>query len=140
MASGWTNKGKFQDLSQRFRATTIPTTYNLHLINSTPTADTNTMADVTNASNYTEENLAKNATDFDVITEDDGADTAFVQVRDVVFTASGGTITTTFAVLADDNATESLREIYCYWDLGGAQNIPNGDTLTLKDCQQTITE
>ena len=83
--------------------------------------------------------MNRNSSDFDTHTEDDATnDNAFVQIKDLVFTASGGTCTCTHAVITTDEGTESNRQIVAYWDLGATQNIPDGDTLTLQDLQLTL--
>lgn len=141
MASGWTNRGKYLLLGHEFRGETLPTNFYVYLVNSTPDADDNTYADITEASNYDgEQSLSRNATDFDTWTEDDGAsDEAYIQIKDLVFTASGGTCTCTHAILTDDNGTEANRQIIAFWDLGATQNIPDGDTLTLQNLQLTLS-
>lgn len=140
MASGWTNKGTFFGLSVLFPGSiSLPSNYYVYLVNSTPTVDTNTLSQLTEASNYDgEQSLSLNGTDFDVITEDDSGDQAYVQVKDLTFTASGGTCTTTYAVLTDDNVTEGSRLVLAFWDLGATQNISVGNTLTLQDLQLTL--
>lgn len=139
MASGITNRGKFFLLNQTFRNVTEPTTFYIHLANSTPTVDTNTMADLTEASNYTAVSVARDATDFDVMTEDDTGDQAYIQMKDIVLTAGGGTCTATYAVLTDDNATTGSREVLAFFDLGGSQAVSSGQTITLTNMQLTLS-
>ena len=140
MASNWTNRGKYLILGDYLRNETSPTVFYVYLINSTPTVDTNTFSELTEASNYDgEQSLSRNSTDFDVWTEDDVTnDNAYMQIKDLVFTASGGTCTTTYAVLTDDNVTEGSRQVIAYFDLGATQNITDGNTLTLQDLQLTL--
>ena len=137
MASGLTEKGAAYILGQAFQNLTEKTNLYIHLVNSTPTDATNTLSQLTNASNYSPAALTPGVTDFDVLTE--GTGQAFVQVKDVVITASGGDITCTYAVLTDDNVTEGSREVYAFFDLAGSKTVSNGQTITLQDMQATIT-
>src|SRR5262245_24795179 len=97
MAGFITNRGKFWLLEQVFRNATEPTNLYLALFTSatTPTVDTNIKSELTeiaNGNGYTTGGVAltRNSTDFDVLTEDDSADRAYVQLKDIVWTASGG--------------------------------------------------
>lgn len=139
MASGWTNRGLYIMLGVFFQADSAPANFYIHMVNSTPDADDNTLSDLTEASNYTAISIARDAVDFDVQTEDDAGNTAYVQIKDTVLTASGGTMTATHAVLVDDNATAANRQIIGFFDLGATQNIPSGSTLTLTDLQLTLS-
>lgn len=149
--AGWTNKGKAFALESIFRATTLPTNYYVALVRVTvaPTADTNTLGELTQistATGYTSGGiqLTKNATDFDVLTEDDGADRGLIQIKDLVWTASGGDLDSgagaRYAVLTDDNGTEGSREVLHYWDLVSDRNVSDTQTLTLQDCEIRINE
>jgi hypothetical protein len=152
MASGMTNKGKFQLLSYGYRNGTRPTNYYVRLVTSAtaPDADTNTASQLTQiaaGNGYTAGGIAltPGATDFDVLTEDDANDRALVQVKDVVWTASGGPIPSSgsgasYAVLTDDNATDGSREIHTYWDLTSARTVSDTQTLTLQDLEIRLTE
>lgn len=149
MASGWTNRGRFWLLSQQFRNATEPTNLFVALVKSTPTVDTNLMSDLTEVAagnGYTSGgiSLTRNSTDFDVLTEDDALDKALVQLKDLVWTATGGplpsdSVGATYAVLTDDNATVASREVYAFWDLGGAKVVSSGQTLTVQNAQLDLT-
>ena len=87
--------------------------------------------------------LTPGATDFDVWTEDDTNDRALVQIKDVVWTASGGAIpgsggAARYAVLTDANATVSAREVFHFWDLGSALTAASGQSLTVRDAEIQI--
>lgn len=148
--AGWTNKGKYSILDAYFRNTGAPTNFYVALVTDTPDADTNTMGDLTEiqaGNGYTEggESLTRNSTDFDTLTENDTDDKGIIQIKDIVWTASGGTIPSSgsdalYAVLTDDNATVASREIYAFWSLGGATSIGDGATLTLSDLELDLTE
>ena len=151
MASVVTNKGKFNVLEWAFRKANIPTVLYLALITNAvaPVADTDTKTEVTelaNGNGYTTGGIsvAMNATDFDVLTEDDTNDWSLVQIKDEVWTASGGPIPISgtgayYAILTDDNATQANREIICSWDLTGPISVSSGQTLTLQNCELRIT-
>ena len=150
--AGWTNKGKFRMLDWVFRATAAPTNFYVALVTSAvaPVADTNTKSELTEIANgqgYTTGgiSLTKNATDFDVLTEDDTNDRGLIQIKDLVWTASGGPIPASgggarYAVFTDDNVTQGSREIIGYWDLVSDRTVSDGQTLTLQDCELRLNE
>lgn len=152
MASGWTNRGKYNALNLCFRNAAEPTVFYLFLATSaaTPTADTNVKSDLTEiatGNGYTAggNSVARNSTDFDTLTEDDGNDRALTQLKDQVWTASGGALPSSgngarWALLTDDNATLANREVWCYWDLTSDRTISDTQTLTLVDCELRLTE
>ena len=152
MASGWTNRGKYDALGIVFRNATEPTVFYVFLATSaaTPTADTNTkseMTEVATGQGYTAGGIsvARNATDFDVLTEDDINDRALVQIINMVWTASGGNLPASgngarWALLTDDNATLGSREVYAYFDLTSDRTISDTQTLTLVDIELRLTE
>jgi hypothetical protein len=149
--AGWTNRGKFAALGRLFRGVALPTNYYVALVTSAtaPTADINTKSELTelaNGNGYTTGgiSLSKNTTDFDVLTEDDTNDRALVQIKDLVWTASGGSLPASggarYAVLTDDNATQGSREVYAFWDLSSDRQVSQFQTLTLQDCELRLTE
>ena len=117
---------------------------------SAPGPDTNTLSDLTEiaaGNGYTTGGyqLTPGSTDFDVHTEDDAEDRGLVQVKDVVWTASGGPIPASgngarYAVLLDDNATIANREVLAYWDLTSDRSVSDGQTLTLQNCELRLDE
>ena len=151
MASGVTNKLRYRALGWAFVNQTIPTNFYLALItnDNVPTVDTNTMSDLTQiatGNGYTDGGyqLTPGGTDFDTLTEDDSGDQGIVQIKDVVWTASGGPIPASgtgayYAVLTDDNVTVASREVYAWFDLTGPQSVSNGQTLTLPDVEIDAT-
>ena len=147
--AGFTNRGKKNVLDAVFKATSLPTNYYIHLVSDTPTADTNTLSDLTEvpqSNGYTPTSLDKNATDFDTgATEDDSSDYAYIRIKDITWTASGGAIPASgtgalYAVLTDDNATESSREVWGYWSLASARTVSDTQQLTLQDLELRLTE
>lgn len=152
MASGVTNKGKYNMLGGYWRGVAEPTNFYIRLITAAvvPTVDTNTASELTQiaaGNGYTAGgiSLTPGATDFDVFTEDDTNDRALIQVKDMVWTASGGSIPASgdgasYAVATDDNATDGSREILAFWDLTSARTVSDGQTLTLQDLEIRLTE
>src|SRR5688572_1662443 len=115
--AGFTNKGKMRMLAATFQGAALPTNFYVALVDSSvaPGPDTNTLGqlgEVPAGNGYTSGGiqLSKNATDFDVVTEDDAGDMGLAQVKDLVWTASGGNLPGSgsgarYAVLTDDNGT-----------------------------------
>jgi hypothetical protein len=120
------------------------------LVKSTPDQDDNLMSDLTQVATgngYVDGGIliARNATDFDVITEDDTNDRALVQIKDTVWTAAGGdlpsdSVGATYAVITDDDATVANREVYHYGSLGGARVVSDTQTLTIQDFEIRLNE
>lgn len=150
--AGWTNKGKAQHLARLFRGVSLPTNYYVALFTSAtaPTADINTKSELTeiaNGNGYTTGgiSLTKNTTDFDTLTEDDTNDRALVQIKDLVWTASGGSLPASgggarYAGLTDDNGTQGSREVYHFWDLSSDRSVSDTQALTLQNCEIRLTE
>ena len=150
--AGWTNRGKYRLLGYLYRGETLPTNLYVALFTSAsaPDADTNTAGDLTQiatGNGYTDGGyqLTPGATDFDVWTEDDVNDRALVQVKDVVWTASGGSIPDSgsgarYAGLTDDNVTVASREIFQYFDLTADRQVSDGQSLTLQDIEIRLDE
>lgn len=150
--AGWTNKGKSKLLAWAFRAVSVPTNFYVALVTSAdvPDADTNVLGDLTEiaaGNGYTSGgfSLTPGATDFDTNTEDDANDRGLVQIKDVVWSASGGNIPASgsgarYAVLTDDNATVASREVYAFWDLTADRTVSDTQDLTLRDLELRLIE
>ncbi len=148
--AGWTNRGKYDCLALWARNTSPATAFYMALVKSTPTVDTDTMSQLTEiaaGNGYTSggTSLSRNATDFDVLTEDDTNDYALVQVKDIAWVASGGPIPAdsngaTYAVITDDNGTVGSRDVYHYGSLGSARVVSSGQTLTIQNFEIRIAE
>jgi hypothetical protein len=116
----------------------------------TPTQDTNLKSELTEIATGNGYSLggiavARNSTDFDVLTEDDTNDWALIQLKDIVWTASGGSIPASgngarWALLTDAHATPASREIIAYFDLVSDRTVSSGQTLTLQNCELRLTE
>ena len=88
--------------------------------------------------------LTPNSTDFDTWTEVDASDKATLKIKDVPWTASGGSIPddeadATYAVLTDDNVTVSSREVYLYWNITDF-TVKDGAIVQLEDLEIDINE
>ncbi len=150
--AGYTNRGKKVLADVFFRGASAPTNLYLALCTSAtaPTADTNTLSQLTQiatGNGYADGGyqLARDSTDFDTLTEDDAADKAILQVKDVAWTASGGPIPASgngarWAVLTDDNATVGDRQVLAYWDLASDRTVSETQSLTLQDLQIDLLE
>jgi hypothetical protein len=149
MASGITNRGKLRILEWAFRDVSVPTNFYVALCTdaNTPDQDTNVLSDLTeintgnnyNAGGY---QLAPGVTDFDVASEDDSGDLAYVQIKDVAWAASGGPIPASgsdarWAVLTDD---ASDGEVIAWFDLTSGRSVSDGQTLTLQDCECSLEQ
>jgi hypothetical protein len=147
MASGKTNRGRKLENDIVYRGATPPATFYVALITNAvvPTADTNTLGELTQiaaGNGYTTNGVAvaRNTTDWDVSTEDDANDRAIVQIKDLVWTASGGPLPASgagayYAVLTDDNATAANRQVFAWWDLSGPLSVSSGQPITLQDLE-----
>ncbi len=153
MASGFTNRGKRRVLEGYFAAQNVPASFELHLCTSaaTPTADTNVLSDLTeiaDGNGYTQSTgfaLSKNAVDFDVTSEDDTGDLAYIQVKDVTWTASGGPLPASggaarWAVLTSPDAGAGNKQVFAYFDLQADRAVSIGQPLTLQNLEARLTE
>ncbi len=150
--AGWTNRGKYMILASYLRGATPPTNFYVALCTSAtaPTQDTNTLGELTEiaaGNGYTTGGypLARNSTDFDVLTEDDAGDVAYIQCKDIVWTAVTGNLPASgngarYAVITDDNATVSSRQVLAYFSLTSDRTVSVGQTLTLQNLELRLTE
>jgi len=150
--AGVTNKGKYRMAGALFRGETLPASYYVALITdaAVPDEDFNLFSQITEVAagnGYTLGGiqLSKNSTDFDTWTEDDSGNLGKVLIRDVVWTASGGTLPASgdgarYAIMTDANSTVEDREIWCYWDLASDRIVSDSQTLTLSDLEIRFTE
>lgn len=154
--AGFTNRGKTRLVEWGFRRAhaggALPTNLYVALCTSAvaPTADTNTLSQLTEiaaGNGYVTGGiqLTPNATDFDVLTEEDTLDQGILQIKNLVWTASGGNLPASgagarWAVLLDDNVTVGSREVLGYWDLASDRTVSATQTLTLQDCTLNLNE
>lgn len=142
MADLMTNRGRRLLLESYFNAVT-PTNFYCALVTSaaTPTVDTNTLSELTEiaaGNGYTSGGiqLTRNTTDFPSITENDSSDLASIGVKDMVWTASGGSLPASgggarWMVLTTDEATVGNRQIIAAFDLASDRTVSSGQTLTV---------
>lgn len=142
---GTTNRWKFKVLDWVCINNTLPTNFYVALVTdaTTPVPTTNVLGDLTEipaGNGYTAGGfqLARNSTDFDTISEDDANNKASVQIKDIVFTASGGNLPQSgagarWAVLTNDIASIPGRDVYVWWDLLANRVVSIGQTLTLQN-------
>lgn len=151
--AGWTNRGKFAILGTYLRGASIPGSafaVFLAVAADAPTVDDNVKTDVTEIATgdgYSAGgiNVARDSTDWDTLTEDDTNDRALAQIKDLVWTASGGPIPASgngarYALLTDQNATVGSREILAFFDLSSDRSITDTQTLTLQNIELRLTE
>lgn len=147
---GWTNRGIFRMKNAFLRGQNTPATFYLALVTETvvPTVDTNTLSDlaqivVGNGYNNGGLAVARNAVDWESITEDDALNLVTAIIKDLTLTASGGSIPASglgarYAVLTDDNATIASRDALFFWELAAVPvTVSNGQTVTLADFATT---
>lgn len=143
----WMNRGKYLMFGYVFRGVTLPTNFYVALVTDavTPSEDTNTLGELTQiatGNGYTDGGyeLTPGETDFDVLTEDDSADESILQLKDVSWTASGGSIPDTgdgamYAVLTTDEVVVADRQVIAAWDLGSERSITDTHELKFADCE-----
>lgn len=152
MASGKTNRGKRNMLGAYYRGEAIAANFFVFLaLNSAPPGpDTNVKSDLNEiaaGNGYTAGGIQLNrdSTDFDVLTEDDTNDRALIQIKNLVWTASGGSLPASgngarYAVLTDADATLANREVEDFWDLVSDRTVSDTQALTLIDCEVRLTD
>uniref|UniRef100_A0A6M3L7A5 Uncharacterized protein n=1 Tax=viral metagenome TaxID=1070528 RepID=A0A6M3L7A5_9ZZZZ len=83
--------------------------------------------------------LTPGTTDFDVRTQDGASSKAYVQVKDITWTASGGSIPSSgngalYAVLTEaTTAVTTNRAVFAYFSLSTGRSVSSGQTLTVQD-------
>ena len=150
--AGFTNRGKYRLLEWLFRGGTLPTNYYAALVTDAvaPAADINTFSQLTEiaaGNGYTSggQSLTPGETDFDTHTEDDAEDEAYVILKDLTWTADGGSIPDSgdgarYIVLLDDNVVVADREVLAWADLGGDITVADGQSITSVNWQFTLQE
>ncbi len=149
----WTNRGRLFELVILFRNAAEPTDFYVALVTDATvpsTTLTKLMSDLTEiaaGNGYTSGGIiiSRDAAGFDVVIEDDVADVSFAQIKDIAWTAAGGTLPSagdgaSFAVLTDDAGVVANRTVYAFWSLGDARILANGETMTLSDLELRLTE
>lgn len=154
MASGVTNYGKQQILAGAFRDTALVVTAQFQGVlvdaGGTPNPDdedfsewvTRGFGEIAAGNGYTSGGIAieDTAVGFDVNTADDTNDRGIIQIKDLVFTASGGPIPASgsgasYMLLTDDHATLNSRKVFAWFDLSGPLTVQDGGSITIKDAE-----
>lgn len=150
MADTWTEYGIQQmlriSLDTTTRAAQTATTASFHLIGTNNTNLTKDAGDVAwtgsalqlqelSGSGYASQtlNLTDDASNLQIV-DDSGVDNQQnVQIANVQFSASGGSLTAYGAAMVVDN------RVWAVFDFGGAVTVTDGGTLTLTGCELQIT-
>jgi hypothetical protein len=153
--AGFTNHGLKIFLNSIFRNLETPTGFKIALATNTyiPTSTGllawSQLTEINPGNGYTAggTTLTKGINDFDVIYEDDGGgglNRAYIQLRDVSWTAAGGPIPSGagavaayYAVLYDTSASGN---VIGYWDLNGARSITDGQMITLVNFELRLNQ
>jgi hypothetical protein len=147
--AGFTNKFKKLLLEAFCLNTSVPSSFKLALLTSaaTLTADTNVWADVSAneivaGNGYTTKGntVARSSGGFDDLTEDDSADTGYIRLTDVTYTASGGPIPLSgdgarYAVLLDNN-----DNILAWWDFGTDRSVTDTQSILVQNAELRLEE
>lgn len=148
-----TNRGVKAMVNTYFRAdaTDTPTTFRMALVTSAvvPTVDTALLSELTQiatGNGYTTVTsgaglaVERSSVGFDTITQDDTNNRAFVQIKDLTWTASGTFPASgnpaRYAVLVDDEASPQVIAVF---DLGNDVTLVNGQPLILQNYSITGT-
>ena len=148
---GTTNRWKYASLATYFRndATQTPGGFSGRLITNAvvPNEDTNLFSELTEiavGNGYVAGGISlnRNATDFDVLTEDDVNNRGLVQIKDLVWNASGGPIPASgsgasYLITCDDEASPQVNGFH---SLGSAVSVSDGQSLTIQDVEFRLDE
>lgn len=145
MASFWTARGVRRMMEVAFQGTAAPSMFYVALVKATtaPTRATTTLSglsEIAAGNGYTSGgvSVARSAVGFDTLTEDTVNFLVDLELLDVAWTATGGSIPASgdgarYAVLTNDNGTVANREVWFVWDLQGARSVSVGQAITLRD-------
>lgn len=149
---GWTNEGLYTVLASFFRGASAPASFYAALVTGdpAPTADTATLGELTQiavGSGYSDGGVpvARSVLGFDVLTRDDVADRAFIQLADVAFAAAGGAVPLSgsgarYVVLTDDAPVVANRAVLAWFDLQSVITLDDGQTLKVADAQLELAQ
>lgn len=150
--AGVTNKGKYMMMATYFRASTQPTGFYVALVTyaTAPNASTNTLGqlhEMATGNGYNTAGgryLARNATSFNFLYEDDVNNRSQIAIADITWTATGTFPKTgngaRWMVITDDNATRASRRVLGYWNLTTSRSMSTGDSLVVKNAQLLFLE
>ncbi len=144
--NGLTLRGVRRMLAIALQGETPPTSFYVALVQASPaptalTTVLSSLTQVANGNGYVSGGiqLDRDAVDFDVLTEDTSGLSVYLQIRDVSWTATGGSIVgASYAVLTNYHATMGSREVWAYWPFGAARTVTVGRTLPLTDLEVSL--
>ena len=147
----WTYRGKFLLFDWVFSGESLPDNFYVALVtaDNVPTVDTNTLSELTeiaDGNGYTEGGyeLTPGTPDFDIIIEDDVNNLARIQIKDILWTATGGTIPASgngarYVVLTDDSESSAAalgdRQIIAVWDMVTDRVATNGFPISITNLE-----
>ena len=152
MALAITNRGKLRILQGFFRESFLQTGFTIVLVtaDNIPTVDTNLMSELTEivaGNGYISGGVAisRDVIGFPTELENDAGDLSTITMKDVIFTASGGTLPLSgngvkFAILADNNATLANREVFAFAEFTTVSILFDTQILSIKNLNFTLKE
>jgi len=141
MANTWTDYGINRMLDITFRGATGPTACKVQLLSNMTGADADTelvtgVNALASGNGYSPTTVTLDSSGFDVLADSSGDGWQYLQLADISWTASGGSISATGAVLVmTDGGTDYVWAIY---DFGGTVTATDGGTLTLQNCELRV--
>ncbi len=133
-----------------FRAAARPSNFYAALVTgaTVPSSSTKTLSSLTQiavGNGYSDGGfqLSPNSTDFNALVEDDTNHWAYIALKNISWTASGGDIPASgdpasYLVLTTDEATVGNRQVIGYWSLLGDRTVLNGNPLLVTGLQMRI--
>lgn len=145
MANTWTDYGINRMLDITFRSATGPTACSVRLLSTMTGSGVGnedwlgiSSNEVANGNGYTTggETVALSNVGFDVLSDDSANNRQYLQLADVSWTASGGSITAAGAALVmTDGGTDKVWAIF---DFSGSVTASDGGTLTMQNCELRV--
>lgn len=143
MANTWTDYGINRMLDITFRGATAPTGCTVRLLSSLPTNEVDVeafsaLSEVATGNGYTQggETVALSSSGFDVLSDDASNNRQFLQLADVEWTASGGSISAVGAALVMADPLGAY--VWAIFDFGGTVTAAADGTLTMQNCELRV--
>ena len=148
---GMTNKLKAELLDVFFRGEPGPIKFYLALVTSSPSPGptTNILSDLTElptGSGYTTGGVefSRDDTDFPNLIENDTNNKGIVELKDIIFTATGPFPASGpgahYAVLTDDASPIGNRKVYLWFDLQSDRSLVDTQSLQINDMNAELLE
>lgn len=143
MANTWTDYGINRMLDITFRSATGPTACSVRLLSNLTGADVDAenfadLNEVSAGNGYATggETVTLDSSGFDVLQDDSGNNRQYLQLADVQWTASGGSIAAAGAALVmTDGGT---AKVWAIFDFGGTVTATDNGTFTLQNCELRV--